>query len=266
MTARPVDCAEIRSGFLSGNVPEGTGVAAHIEACPQCRELFEKGAELGKRLAQAVLPAAEPGDLFRAVQADLSREVGGRARLRAWPTWLRAVLLVGVGLLLLLGSQLVVLPRSDFGELGVTFWLLACFLAIWLLGGSLWLLHVATAPVSTARLGERLALVLLLVPAGAAVMAYEVSASWANPGFCFGYGGVWAAPFVVVAWLLERRDRVPLHSLVVVGALAGVVANLLLHVHCPSLHLGHLLLGHASIGVAWALVLGLLAGRLQRAD
>ncbi len=258
-----MDCAEIRSGFVSGGIPDGPAVAAHLELCPQCRELFEKGAQLGRRLARAVLTAPEAGDLLRAVEADLSREVGARARLRAWPTWLRASLLVGFGLLLLLGSQLVVLPRSDFAELGWAFWLIAGFLVMWLLVGSLWLLHVATAPLSTARLGQRLALGLLLVPVATAVMAYEANATWASPGFCFTYGGLLAAPFVVVAWLLERRDRVPAASLLVVGALAGVTANLLLHVHCPSVHLGHLLLGHASIGVAWALGLGLLSGRLQ---
>src|SRR5688572_8060892 len=124
MTARPVDCAEIRSGFRSGNVPEGPGVSEHIAVCPQCRELFEKGAELGRRLARAVLAAPEPGDLFRAVEAGLSREVGARARMRAWPTWLRAALLGGVGLSLLLGSQLLVLPRSDIAQLGLAFWLI----------------------------------------------------------------------------------------------------------------------------------------------
>jgi hypothetical protein len=259
-----VDCAEIRSGFVNGGVPEGPAVAAHLELCPHCRELFEKEAALGRGLAQAVLPSPEPGDLLRVIEADLSREVGVRARLRAWPTRLRAALLLGVALTLLLCSQLVLLPRDDFGELGVTFWVIAGVLVVWLLVGSLWLLDGATAPVSTARLGRGLALVLLLVPAGAALMTYEASSAWSRPEICFGYGGVLVAPFVVVAWLIERRDRVPVSSLVVVGALAGVAANLLLHVHCPSAHLGHLLLGHATIGVTWALVLGLLSGKLQR--
>jgi predicted anti-sigma-YlaC factor YlaD len=261
-----VDCAEIRSGFVSGGIPEGPAVTAHVEHCPHCRELFEKGAALGRQLAQAVLPAPRPDDLLRAVEADLSREVGLRARLRAWPTRLRAAFLLGVAVALFLGSQLLLLPRDDFAELGMTFWIAGGFLVVWLLVGSLWLLHGATAPVATARLGSGLASVLLLVPACTALMAYETSSAWASPEICFGYGGVLVVPFVVAAWLVERRDRVPLPSLVVVGALAGVVANLLLHVHCPSAHLGHLLLGHASIGVAWALGLGLLLGKLQRRD
>jgi hypothetical protein len=95
------------------------------------------------------------------------------------------------------------------------------------------------------------------------VMAYESAATWASPEVCFGYGAAVVVPFIALVWLLERRDPMPLTSLLVVGALAGIAANLLLHTHCPSVHLGHLLLGHASIGVAWALGLVLL-GRFQR--
>jgi hypothetical protein len=158
----------------------------------------------------------------------------------------------------------VLLPRSDFGEAGLTFWLIVGFLLVWLLVGSLWLLQGVTAPVGNAGMGPGLAIVLLLVPAAVAVMAYEAGAVWLEPIFCFGYGTVLVAPFIVVAWLLERRDRAPTQALVVVGALAGIAANLLLHVHCPASHLGHLLLGHATIGAAWALGLGLVAARLQR--
>jgi hypothetical protein len=71
-------------------------------------------------------------------------------------------------------------------------------------------------------------------------------------------------PVLLLLWLLERRDAPPLSVLVAAGGLAGLAANLLLHVHCPSVQLAHLLLGHASIGAAWAVVLGLLLGRLQR--
>jgi hypothetical protein len=69
---------------------------------------------------------------------------------------------------------------------------------------------------------------------------------------------------LLLAWLFERRDTVPPTALVSAGALAGVAANLLLHAHCPSAHLGHLLLGHASIGVMWAVTLGVLSRSFQR--
>ena len=49
-----------------------------------------------------------------------------------------------------------------------------------------------------------------------------------------------------------------------VGALAGIASNLLLHAICPSAHPGHLLVGHASIGVAWALLLAAVAKPFQR--
>jgi hypothetical protein len=68
---------------------------------------------------------------------------------------------------------------------------------------------------------------------------------------------------VLLYWLFERRDQVPLSALVSAGALAGLAANLLLHAHCSSANWGHLLLGHASIGVAWALALRLVWGSPQ---
>jgi hypothetical protein len=68
---------------------------------------------------------------------------------------------------------------------------------------------------------------------------------------------------VILYWLFERREIVPVRALVTAGALAGVAANLLLHAHCGSAHPGHLLLGHASIGVVWALALRLVGAARQ---
>jgi hypothetical protein len=107
------------------------------------------------------------------------------------------------------------------------------------------------------------ALAMLIAPLGSP--SPEAAAAWGSPSTCFSYGAALVAPFLLLYWLFERRDNVPLTVLVSAGGLAGIAANLLLHAHCPSAHLGHLLLGHASIGVAWALALGLLSRPLQRA-
>ena len=72
------------------------------------------------------------------------------------------------------------------------------------------------------------------------------------------YGAALVVPLVVLYWLFERRDSVPLSALMTAGALAGLAANLLLHAHCSSANLPHLLLGHASIGAVWALALRLV--------
>src|SRR5262249_39705782 len=94
----------------------------------------------------------------------------------------------------------------------------------------------------------------------------QAAGSWNQPSICFGYGAALVTPFLLLAWLFERRDSVPVSTLVIVGALARIAAHLLLHPHCARVRLGPLLRGHAGIGVAWALGLGLLSGRVQRAD
>ena len=71
-----MECAEIRSGFVAGRVPAGPEVDAHLKSCPHCRELFEKDAALGRRLAQAVLPELAPGDLFALVERDVRPRSG----------------------------------------------------------------------------------------------------------------------------------------------------------------------------------------------
>jgi hypothetical protein len=270
-----VDCAEIRSGFVAGRVPAGPGVDEHLKECPHCHELFERGAQLGRRLALSVLPTVEAGDLFARVDQELSREVGLRARLRAVPTRTRATLLAGVIGLNLLGVQLFMHRRDDFGEYSpALFWLVAALLIGALVFGVQRLLHGANAPLRVAERDGAFAISLLALPGLLALIAplgaahgdiEDAALAWASSGNCFVFGAVAVVPFLVLAWLFERRDRVPSVALASAGALSGIGANLLLHLHCGSEHLGHLLLGHASIGLAWALALG-LCGRLSRAS
>jgi hypothetical protein len=268
-----VECAEIRSGFVSGRVPEGAAVDEHLKWCPHCRELFEKGAQLGRRLAAAVLPAVEPGDLFAKIDADLAHDVGLRARLRALPTPVRAAALAVVGLMLP-ALQLAMHPRSDFGEYShAVFWAIAALLLAVLAYGALRLARGPSAPLQIAHRDRLFAFLLMGLPALVALMvpmgsppsaAHEASSEWGHPGLCFTYGALLVTPFLALVWLFERRDRVPLVVVVSGGALAGIAANLLLHAHCPSSHLGHLLLGHASIGAAWALGLSLISRQFAR--
>lgn len=253
-----MDCPEIRSCFARGTVPSGAAVDEHLRGCPHCRELFADGAVLGKRLAQVVMaPEVDPAGLLDSVEADLRREQGLRARLRAWPTWRRAGALVIAGLLLL-SSQLVVLPRSDLGEVGAAFWLVVAVLLAALLWGALWWLRGPRASSGERARAPVIALSLLALPAMLALIVQRDASSWGSPGSCFGYGAVLVVPFILLAWLVDRHDELPRAGLAGVGALAGISANLLLHAHCPSTHLGHLLLGHATVGAAWVLGLALL--------
>jgi hypothetical protein len=261
-----VDCAEIRSGFAGGTVPEGPAVARHLEVCPACRELFENGAALGRQLARAVRPQVEVGDLFGAVERDLQGEVGLHARLRSLPSRLRAAVLVAFGLGLA-ALQFLAEPRGDFDRYGLdVFAGVSLVLGASLVWGALRLVRGVSVP---ARGEGRLAFSLLVLPAllsfvvPLGVLYDPPPPDWASPFDCFSYGVALVVPLVALSWLFERRERMPLSALLVAGAVAGIAANLLLNAHCASVHLGHLLVGHASIGAAWAAVLGLVS-RLVR--
>ena len=263
-----MECAEIRDSFVAGRLPSGVAVEAHLEVRPHCSELFENDARLGRSLAQAALPEVPPGDLFALVERDVSREVGLRARLRALPTRLRAGILVGV-VGVLRGFQLLLHRRPDFAEYSPgLFWAIAVALLVALVLGALLVMRGASAPLGSSNRERGLAVALLLAPALAALLAPLGTSSpdataWADPSGCFSYGAALVVPLVVLYWLFERRDSVPLSALMTAGALAGLAANLLLHAHCSSANLPHLLLGHASIGAVWALALRLVRGSPQ---
>ncbi len=264
-----MDCAEIRNGFVAGRDPAGPEVDAHLRGCPHCRELFEKGAQLGRSLARAAPPQADASALLPLVESELEQETGVRARLRALPSRLRAGGLVAVAVALL-AYELGFRRRPDFAQFSpLIFWaVVALFIAGVMVGTSRLMRGVSVPLASAARESSMAvaflvlpAIALLVVPIGSGVP--EATELWGNPGRCFYYGAALVAPFLLLYWLFERRDRVPVSALVSAGALAGIAANLLLHAHCPSAHLGHLLLGHASIGAVWALALGLLSRPLQ---
>ena len=221
-------------------------------------------------MAEAVLPEMEPGDLFALIDREVAQEVGLRARLRALPTRVRAGALLCVALALLL-FELLLHRRPDFAEYSpAVFWSVVLVFGAALVVGVLRVTRGASAPLRAQGRGRAVAVALLAAPALASLVAPlgsgtpEMAAAWGNPAVCFAYGAALVAPFLLLYWLFERRDAVPATVLISAGALAGIAANLLLHAHCPSAHLGHLLVGHASIGVAWALALSLLSRPLQR--
>jgi hypothetical protein len=265
MKSDTVVCAQIRSSFVAGRVPAGPEAASHLQDCPHCRELFENDARLGRSLAQAVLPEVDAGDLFALVERDVSQEIGLRARLRALPTRVRAGALVGVALALALW-HLLLLRRPNLGEFSpALFWCIALALGAGLVALALRLAQGPSAPLGSRGRERGLPTLLLFAPALLALLAplgagSPAATAWADPSRCFSYGAATVVPLVFLYWLFERRDAVPLSGLVSAGALVGLTANLLLHVHCASANVPHLLLGHASIGVVWALALRLVWG------
>ncbi|HYQ16190.1 MAG TPA: hypothetical protein VEQ58_10545, partial [Polyangiaceae bacterium] len=101
---------------MAGRVPAGPELEAHWQGCANCRELFENDAKLGRQLAQQVQAEPEPeqGELFALVDAELSRDVGARAQLRALPTRLRAAIWSAAAAALVTWHVLF-RPRPDLG-------------------------------------------------------------------------------------------------------------------------------------------------------
>jgi hypothetical protein len=254
-----LECADIRRSFVAGRVPTGPEADAHVQGCATCRELFHDDARLGRQLAQAVLPEMELGGLLELVERDVASQRGLRVRLRELPTRVRAGSLIAVATALVV-FHLVWRPRPDLAAYSpVVFTLALALFGVALVFGAVRLTRGLSTPLDAVVRERALAIALFAVPALGALLvplgsgSPEAASSWGHPGNCFIYGAILVAPLSLLYWLFERRDQPPATALLSAGALAGVAANLLLCAHCPSAHPGHLLLGHVSIGVAWAL-------------
>jgi hypothetical protein len=94
----------------------------------------------------------------------------------------------------------------------------------------------------------------------------ELSRSFGPGGAlnCFSYGALLTLPIAALLWAFDRDDRLSLRTVCLSAAALGLSANLILELHCPSGNFVHVLLGHASLGIAW-LVLWACARLLNRA-
>lgn len=248
-----MDCAEIRDAFASGAGLTGPEVDDHLVTCATCRTLLDSGA-LGALLAEqrASHVSAEEALLAR-VEARLEREVGVRAWFRSQGTRRRFAL---VALVLTFTIAPAVAVRSAKGPLSA---LAAVSLALVVAAVLLAVASVLRPPWRPLRRVR-----LLAVAAGSLALPFAVVALAAADGSaehgalrasaCFMYGAALSLPAFVLLKLLDRAEQVSLPSLALLAGTSGLVANLVLRLHCPSEEPVHLLLGHATIGVAWLLV------------
>jgi len=81
---------------------------------------------------------------------------------------------------------------------------------------------------------------------------------------CFGYGALLTLPIAALLWAFDRDQRPSLRTVCLSAAGLGLCANLLLELHCGNGNAAHVLLGHASLGVAW-LAAWTVGWRLSRA-
>lgn len=193
---------------------------------------------------------AEVDALFANLEAQLAREKGPRAWLRSRSSRLRFAMVA-----LMLGG-LMLLEAEQSGRLQVLLGSWPIVVGQLLLiahGASLWLRS------GTWSRSDRVLAVgafLVLAPFWVAFAVGSVGSAPARESLfqgleCFPHGVLYSAPLAFLLALLDRSDAPSTRSLILRGALVGVVANLLLSFHCPSLDILHLFSGHAGVGVGW---------------
>ena len=121
------------------------------------------------------------------------------------------------------------------------------------------LLVVATAallaPLSRAWRDARqivFAALALATPVARFLLVGRTDAAATNSAWaCFAIGVLCSAPAFVLLHVMARRPRLSVPELALLGATAGLGANMALQLHCIDKRLDHLLAGHAVIGVVW---------------
>ena len=259
-----MDCAQIRDAFVKGAPLPEHSVQAHLLVCPHCRELYQHDAELGRSLAdQAALAAPLPDDLFARIEASVQRETGPRAWLRSRPTRLRfQTVALSVLLVALFGG--VLHHRADFADYpGLRL--------VLLLGGYFVVMLIAVGKELTLTVHRREpiapwigALALPFIVAFAPATEASRHAGPEGALNCFAFGALLTLPSAALLWAFDRDERISLRTVGLSGVALGLSANLILELHCPSGNAVHLLLGHASLSLAW-LAAWWLARRVSRA-
>lgn len=255
-----MECAEIRDSLLAHETPAGPLVEEHLAGCPGCRELLTEHALLGSSLALARDSAdvAPPG--FGELEGALAREKGLRAWFRSRPTLVRAA--VSVWSLLLVLTFFVLARRRADWELYPALRLNLLF-ALFGFGAFIAIDLALRGPLRRGRkLYAAIAALALVVPLIVALLPrahtlHDASLQGTISHFgeralgCFGIGLLASAPLSILIYLFNREDRLSPLTAALAAAAAGFGANLLLHAHCAITDPEHLLVGHASLSLAW---------------
>ncbi|HEY3252297.1 MAG TPA: hypothetical protein VGJ91_00025 [Polyangiaceae bacterium] len=262
-----MDCAQIRDAFVNGRSLSDEQVKEHLASCPECRELFEHDGELGRKLAaQASVALPFEQDFFGQIEEKLARETGPRAWLRSRPSRVRfALALLSLLTVLFVGG--VLWQRPDFAQYPLL--RVALLLCVYLLAIVLALGRKLSESPQRDPLADHLGLLVfaLLVPFLAAFAPATEASRQAGRGgaaACFSYGALLTLPIAALLWAFDRDDRPSLRTVCLSAAALGLSANVLLELHCGNGNTVHVLLGHASLGVAW-LAAWAISRRLSRA-
>lgn len=264
-----MDCREFRQLLEAEGVPESDEARAHAEDCSVCRELAgDEG-----RLAEALGTVSDEGGGPEMDVAALEREIDREERdvlasVYERGTGVRMLFPLVVGVAVALWIFLAI-PRPDLGAYptGLFWGLAAGFVA--LTGG---LVAAGLRPLhrpdwSAARrwglLGGALAYGLAVGAIPPPHRAVAISMGGVGPELlpaatqCFIAGTIFAVPVLAIAWVASRTRGSFLFRGMFLAAAAGLIGNLGLHFHCPIVQPPHLLLGHATVPVAYTLLCGI---------
>jgi len=219
------------------------------------------------RAVDAGQGAADLDGMYAALRADLARESGLRGWLRARSTVARG--LGAVGLVALLCVVVAFgFARPDLGSYPLPRMALSVSAMAALMIVSLVL---ALRPLQRPALpswaakgavgGSLLVLAALYLVAPLEAPAAALDAAVLRPALgCMGVGLLLGVPVYGALLLLDRGGS---HRALPMAIAAGLAANLVLHIHCPSAEPTHLMLGHfgAAALLLAALALWVRAGR-----
>lgn len=246
-----VDCLAVRDARSRGEAlsPEA---AAHAERCPIC----------SARVDALPAPGWDGDQVFSSLTAELDKERGLLGRLRAMKTSARGLAAAGAAFSVWAGIALF-RPRSRLAPLPVTrvvvvVTVLSVLLALTV---RLALRPLHAPPVSRRSLGLAL-FAGLAVPFLFAAVSRDVTAYASSAAGCFALGGALGAAFMGLLFAFDRGALSAKSTGFLAAAAGGLAANAALELHCPSSDPAHLVLGHATVGVA---LLALYAARGARA-
>lgn len=260
-----MDCLEVRARIKAGVIAGlDQDAQAHLASCPPCRTLVDDGAGLGRALSSAPTAPVRAEALaafFADLEAEVAAERGPLAGLRSLPTWLRRAIVIALAVVLCAGLWAMKFSAPsealDRGFKAANVLLLGALaaLAIW---NALRPLH---QPAIAKRTVWVVAILALAVPLGLALMPYTDAGAPKAASHCFTFGSVIGFPVVLLALAMHRAPwTVALAAPLLLIALgAGMIGNLALAGACSDNATQHLVLGHASIMLAFggvALALG----------
>ena len=241
-----IDCVDVRESLFAGR-PLSTAEAEHAASCPVCaRALGDGGAA-----------PEQPGDLVAELEDAVRRDRGFTGWLRALPTPVRFFAAIDSAAVFVLAMALA-RPRWTFGPMPLFRVVPVVGVLALELGVVLWL---ALRPLQAALPSRRLVLgcivagllvpvLFALVPAAAPVGHAEPADMTTASAACFLFGAVPGGLLVFALRALDRNAHGGTDVAVLAAVGGGLAGNAALELHCPSAAPLHLLLGHATIGIA----------------